>query len=245
MNLEGKKFLVTGGSRGIGQGIVQNLSQMGAQVAFTYTSRPDAAEEVLKSLSGSGHFHLKMDVRSQESITGGMAQVFERFGGLDGLVNNAGITKDQLLLRMNEQDIKDVLETNLVGSILCSKAVLKPMMKQRSGSIVNLSSVVAQMGNPGQANYVASKAGLEGFTRSLALEVASRNIRVNAIAPGFIATDMTDKLAEDQQKAITERVPLGSLGAPKDIADATAFFLSDMSRYITGQVLQVNGGLYL
>lgn len=245
MNLNGKKFLVTGGSRGIGQGIVSRLAELGAQVAFTYTSRPDAAEEVLKSLPGSGHFHLKMDVRSSASINEGVAQALERLGGLDGLVNNAGITKDQLLLRMGEEDFREVIETNLMGAVFCSKAVLKPLMKQRGGSIVNLSSVVAQMGNPGQANYVSSKAGLEGFTRSLALEIASRNIRVNAVAPGFIATDMTDKLSDDQKEVITKNIPLGTLGAPEDVADAVAFLLSDMSRYITGQVLQVNGGLYL
>lgn len=245
MNLDGKKFLVTGGSRGIGQGIVSRLAELGAQVAFTYTSRPDAAEEVLKSLPGSGHFHLKMDVRSSASINESVSQALERLGGLDGLVNNAGITKDQLLLRMSEEDFRDVIETNLMGSVFCAKAVLKPLMKQRGGSIVNLSSVVAQMGNPGQANYVSSKAGIEGFTRSLALEIASRNIRVNAVAPGFIATDMTEKLSDDQKEAISKNIPLGTLGAPKDIADAVAFLLSDMSRYITGQVLQVNGGLYL
>lgn len=245
LNLNGKKILVTGGSRGIGEGIVKRLASLGATVAFTYTSRPEAAEEVLKSLPGSAHFHLKMDVKSQESVQEGVTQAIERLGGLDGLVNNAGITKDQLLLRMSEQDFKEVVDTNLTGTFFCAKAVLKPMMKARQGSIVNLSSVVAQMGNPGQANYVASKAGIEGFTRSLALEIASRNIRVNAVAPGFIATDMTDKLTPEQKEAISKNIPLGTLGEPKDIADAVAFLLSDMSRYITGQVLQVNGGLYL
>lgn len=245
MNLTGKKFLVTGGSRGIGHGIVATLAGHGAQVAFTYTSRPEAAEDVLKSLPGSGHFHLAMDVRSSESVQAGVNQALEKLGGLDGLVNNAGITKDQLLIRMGEEDLKDVIETNLLGAIYCSKAVLKSMMKQRSGSIVNLSSVVAQMGNPGQANYVASKAGLEGFTRSLALEVASRHIRVNAVAPGFIETDMTKKLSEDQKQAIVQNIPLGTLGQPEDVAHAVAYLLSDMSHYITGQVLQVNGGLYL
>jgi|FLYM01.1.fsa_nt_gi 3-oxoacyl-[acyl-carrier protein] reductase len=245
MDLKGKKFLVTGGSRGIGQGIVERLAELGGVVAFTYTSRPDAAEEVLKGLKGQGHFHLKMDVKSQESINEGVSQALEKLGGIDGLVNNAGITKDQLLLRMSADDFREVIETNLMGSVFCSKAVLKPMMKQRMGSIVNLSSVVAQMGNPGQANYVASKAGLEGFTRSLALEIASRNIRVNAVAPGFIATDMTEKLNDDQKSTITSNIPLGTLGKPKDVADAVAFLLSDSSAYITGQVLQVNGGLYL
>ncbi len=245
MNLDGKKVLVTGGSRGIGEGIVFRLAELGARVAFTYTSRPDSAERVLNSLPGDGHFHIKLDVRSMDSINEGVSEALERLGGLDSLVNNAGITKDQLLLRMSDQDFREVIETNLMGAVFCAKAVLKPMMKQRSGSIVNLSSVVAQMGNPGQANYVSSKAGLEGFTRSLALEIASRNIRVNAVAPGFIATDMTDKLTDDQKNAISKNIPLGDLGQPKDVADAVAFLVSDMSRYITGQVLQVNGGLYL
>ncbi|NCN40988.1 3-oxoacyl-[acyl-carrier-protein] reductase [bacterium] len=245
MNLADKKVLVTGGSRGIGRGIVEELAQHGARVAFTYTSNPAPAEELVKSLSGEGHLAVKMDVRSQDSVSAGMAQVLESFGGLDGLVNNAGITKDQLVMRMSEEDFKEVIDTNLLGTFLCSKAVLKPMMKQRSGSIVNLSSVVAQMGNPGQANYVASKAGIEGLTRSMALEIASRKIRVNAVAPGFIATDMTEKLTQDQKDRIISNIPLASLGEPKDIAGAVAYLLSDMSRYITGQVLQVNGGLYL
>lgn len=245
MDLKGKKILVTGGSRGIGAGVVQRLSELGATVAFTYASRSDAAESVLRTLKGSGHFHLKMDVKDSSSIQAGISQVLETFGELHGLVNNAGITKDQLLLRMKDEDLDEVLTTNLRGSILCAKAVLKPMIKQRNGSIVNISSVVGAMGNPGQSNYVASKAGIEGFSRALALEVASRNVRVNAVAPGFIATDMTENMTEDQKKAISERIPMGKMGSSDDIANSVAFLLSDMSQYITGQVLHVNGGLYL
>lgn len=245
MDLTGQKILVTGGSRGIGAGVVKHLADLGAQVAFTYSSNASSAEEVLKTLKGSGHFHLKMDVRDSSSINAGVSQVIERFGELDGLVNNAGITKDGLLLRMKDEDIDEVLNTNLRGSILVAKAVLKPLIKKRKGSIVNISSVVGSMGNPGQSNYVASKAGIEGFTRALALEVASRHVRVNALAPGFIETDMTDSMTEEQKKGISERIPMGSLGSAQDIANGVAFLLSDMSRYITGQVLHVNGGLYL
>lgn len=245
MNLKDQNILVTGGSRGIGAGIASYLAEQGARVAITYASRSDSAEAVINSLPGEGHFHLKMDVGDPESIETGINQVLETFGGLDGLVNNAGITADQLLLRMKTEDFDRVLQTNLRGAFLCCKAVLKPMMKARKGSIVNLSSVIAQMGNPGQANYAASKGGLEAMTRSMAMELSSRNIRLNCVAPGFIATEMTDSLDEKQQQSILQRIPLGRMGSPRDIAAGVAFLLSEDSTYITGQVLQINGGLYM
>ncbi|MCB0407162.1 MAG: 3-oxoacyl-[acyl-carrier-protein] reductase [Bdellovibrionales bacterium] len=243
--LNGKKVLVTGGSRGIGAGIAQRLAKEGARVAITYTSRPEAAETIIKGLPGEGHVSLEMNISEESSIEEGINTVLETFNGLDGLVNNAGITSDQLLLRMKTEDFDKVIQTNLRGTFLCTKAVMKPMMKARNGSIVNLSSVIAQMGNPGQANYAASKGGLEAMTRSMALEMASRNIRMNCIAPGFIATEMTESLEIKQQEAIKERIPLGRMGTPEDIAALTAFLLSDGGSYITGQVIQVNGGLYM
>lgn len=245
MNLKDLKILVTGGSRGIGAGIARYLAGSGAKVAITYASRSEAAEAVIKDLPGEGHFHLKMDVSDEDSISTGINQVLETFGGLDGLVNNAGITSDQLLLRMKTEDFDKVVQTNLRGAFLCSKAVLKPMMKARKGSIVNLSSVIAQMGNPGQANYAASKGGLEAMTRSMAMELSSRNIRLNCVAPGFIATEMTDSMEEKQQEAILQRIPLGRMGTTDDVAAGVAFLLSDESAYITGQVIQINGGLYM
>ncbi len=245
MTLKGQKVLVTGGSRGIGAGIASHLAEQGARVAITYAHRSEAAEAVVKGLPGEGHFHLKMDVSDPESVETGVNQALETLGGLDGLVNNAGVTADQLLLRMKIEDFDRVVQTNLRGAFLCSKAVLKPMIKARKGSIVNLSSVIAQMGNPGQANYAASKGGLEAMTRSMAIELSSRKIRLNCVAPGFIATEMTDSLEEKQQEAILQRIPLGRMGTTNDIAAGVAFLLSDKSSYITGQVIQINGGLYM
>ncbi len=245
MRLAGQRILVTGGSRGIGRAIVETLAQQGARVAFTYTSRPEAAQAVLEGLSGEGHMTLAMNIADSASVEEGFAQVLEQFSGLDGLVNNAGVTRDQLLLRMKEEDFDSVVQTNLRGTFLCSKAALKTMLKARKGSIVNITSVIAHSGNPGQANYAASKAGIEGMTRAMALELASRNLRLNCIAPGFIATDMTDSLDEEQKAKIAERIPLSRLGSGADIAQAAVFLLSEESGYITGQVLHVNGGLYM
>lgn len=243
--LKGKNILITGGSRGIGAGLVKWAAGQGARVAFTYTSRPEAAEKVLSELSGDGHFSLAMNVGDSASVEEGFSQVLEKMGSLQGLVNNAGITKDQLLLRMKEDDFKSVLDVNLVGSFLCTKLAVKAMLKAREGSIVNVTSVVGHMGNPGQANYVASKSGLTGFTKSVAHEVASRGIRVNCVAPGFIATDMTDAMTEDQKKSISDKIPLGRLGQTEDVAAAIGFLLSDQSTYITGQTIHVNGGLWM
>jgi len=243
--LSQKKILVTGSSRGIGAGIARLLADEGAQVGITYSSSEAQARDVLASLKGSGHIMVPLQVGDEASVTQAFATVLEKFGALDGLVNNAGITKDQLLLRMKEEDFQQVLDINLKGTFLCTKAAIKPMMKARAGSIVNITSVIGQTGNAGQANYAASKAGTEAFSKSIAQEVGSRQIRVNCVAPGFIVTDMTDKLTDDQKTAILSKVPLESLGQVDDVAHAVAFLLSDKARYITGHTLSVNGGLYM
>jgi 3-oxoacyl-[acyl-carrier protein] reductase len=245
MDLKGKRIVITGSSRGIGAGLAKAMAAQGARVAVTYSTNAASAEKVMADLPGEGHLLVGLNVSSSESVDKAFDEILEKFGGLDGLVNNAGITKDQLLMRMKDEDFDSVIATNLRGAFLCTKAVMRPMMKARAGSIVNVSSVVGQMGNPGQSNYSASKAGLEGFTRSVALEIASRGIRVNAVAPGFIVTDMTDALDEKQKEAIQSKIPLQRLGNVDDIAHSVAFLLSDASLYITGQVLQVNGGLYM
>jgi len=243
--LKGKRIAITGGSRGIGAGIAKYLSDQGARVALTYSSSQAQAEEVLAKLTGQGHLCTALNVSDAASVEKCFDTIFSHFDGLDGLVNNAGITRDQLLMRMKDEDFDAVINTNLKGAFMCTRAVMRPLLKARGGSIVNISSVVGQMGNPGQANYSASKAGLEGFTRSVAMEVASRGIRVNAVAPGFIVTDMTDNLDPKQKEAIQSKIPLQRLGSVDDVAASVAFLLSDMSVYITGQVLQVNGGLYM
>lgn len=243
--LQGKRVAITGGSRGIGAGIAKYLAHQGARVALTYASSREQAEKVLSELPGEGHLAVALNVGETASVEKCFEEILEKFGGLDGLVNNAGITKDQLLMRMKDEDFDAVINTNLKGAFLCTRAVMRPLLKARGGSIVNISSVVGQMGNPGQANYSASKAGLEGFTRSVAMEVASRGIRVNAVAPGFIVTDMTRALDDKQKDAITARIPLQRLGSVDDVAGSVAFLLGDTSLYITGQVLQVNGGLYM
>jgi len=245
LDLKGKRILVTGGSRGIGAGIARRLAESGARVAITYTSRPDAAGEVLKSLAGDGHFLVKMDVGDENSVNEGIQSVFKTFDQLDGVVNNAGVTRDQLLLRMKAEDFDDVIKTNLRGTFLVTKAVLKPLLKARAGSIVNVTSVIGHSGNAGQANYAASKAGIDGFTRSVAQEVASRGIRLNCVAPGFIVTDMTDALDEAQKNAILTKIPLNRRGHTDDVAHAVRFLLSDASSYITGQTIHVNGGMYM
>jgi 3-oxoacyl-[acyl-carrier protein] reductase len=243
--LNGKKILVTGGSRGIGAGIATHLASEGAQVAITYSRHKEAAEDVLKSLSGKGHMIIEMNVASEESVEKGMTEVFQNFGNLDGLVNNAGITKDQLLLRMKTEDFDAVINTNLRGCFLCTKFVVKPMMKARAGSIVNITSVIGHSGNAGQANYAASKAGIEAFSRSVAQEFGSRNIRSNSVAPGFIQTEMTEVLPDTQKNAILQKVPLQKFGEVKEVAHAVSFLLSDESSYITGQTIHVNGGMLM
>ena len=212
-------------------------------MAVTWSASESLAQEVLKSLGNSqpAHLLLKLNVADPESVKQAFEKFIEHFGTLSALVNNAGCTRDGLLLRMRDEDFDSVLKTNLYGSFYCARAAVKYMVKARQGSIINISSVVAQMGNPGQVNYVASKAGIEGLTRTLARELAGRNIRVNAIAPGFIQTDMVKKLNQEQTKAITENIPLKRLGTAKDVAETVDFLLR--AEYITGQVIAVNGGL--
>lgn len=243
--LAGKKIMVTGSSRGIGAGIARLLADEGAQVVITYSSSEGPAREVLASLKGTGHMIVALQVADEASVSAAFAKVLETFGSLDGLVNNAGITKDQLLLRMKQDDFQSVMDTNLKGTFLCTKLAVKTMMKARKGSIVNITSVIGQTGNAGQANYAASKAGIEAFSKSIAQEVGSRQVRVNCVAPGFIVTDMTDQLTEEQKTGILSKVPLETLGQTEDVAHAVAFLLSDKARYITGHTLSVNGGLYM
>lgn len=245
MRLKGKNIIITGASRGIGAGIARSLAREGAHLALTYSSNAEAAQKVLSELTGSGHFITHLDVASADSVVNAFDEIQTQFGKIDGLVNNAGITKDQLLLRMKDEDFDAVIQTNLRGTYLCTKTVMKSMLKARAGSIVNITSVIGQMGNPGQSNYAASKAGTEGFTRSVAQEVGSRGIRVNCVAPGFIVTDMTEALDDKQKQAILSKVPLNRLGNVEDVAQAVTYLLSDESTYVTGQVLQVNGGLYM
>ncbi len=245
MNLKGRKILVTGGSRGIGAGIVERLAKDGAQVALTYSSKPDSAEKILGSLAGTGHMLVEMNIASEDSISAGFDKVLKAFDKLDGLVNNAGITHDQLLLRMKAEDFDQVIQTNLRGTFLCTKTAVKLMLKARQGSIVNITSVIGHSGNAGQTNYAASKAGIDAMTKSIAQEVGSRQIRLNCVAPGFISTEMTDVLPEAQKNAILAKVPLQKFGSIHDVAAAVAFLLSDDSTYITGQTIHVNGGMYM
>lgn len=244
-SLLGKKIFVTGGSRGIGASLVLDLAQRGAQIAFTYSSRPESAEAVLKALPGEGHFHLSCNITDESSVDAAISQVLERMGQIDGLVNNAGITQDTLLLRMKPEDFDKVIATNLRGTFLVTRGFLKSMIKARTGSIVNITSVIGQTGNAGQANYAASKAGVEAFTRSLALEVASRGVRANCVAPGFIRTEMTDSLTDQQKNAILEKIPMQRIADAKEVASAVAFLLSEDASYITGHTLSVNGGLFM
>jgi 3-oxoacyl-[acyl-carrier protein] reductase len=247
MNLANKNAIVTGGTRGIGKAIVVELASLGCNVVFTYRSSLEAAKEI-ESLSSKFNvkvLSLKADASKYEEAEKTINYTLENFSALDILVNNAGITKDNLLLRMSEDDFNFVIDHNLKSVFNYSKAAVKPMIKQKGGKIINISSVVALIGNPGQSNYVASKAGVIGFTKSLAKELASRNININAVAPGFISTEMTGKLNDNQKEAITSQIPLKRLGTPEDVAKVVAFLASDYSDYITGQVLSVDGGLVM
>ena len=237
--------LVTGGSRGIGRAIALELARAGAQVVFTWVANPDAAAETEKAIAEAGGRGraLRCDVADHVAIDALVAQILQEHGRLDVVVNNAGIARDQLILRMKPEDFDAVIATNLRGAWSVCRAAIKPMLKQRWGRIINLSSVVAQMGNAGQSNYAASKGGVEALTRSLAREVGSRNITVNAVAPGFIDTDMTRDLPEPAKKALAERIPLGRLGSAEDVAGVVRFLASEAAGYVTGQVIHVNGGL--
>ncbi|MBS3992609.1 MAG: 3-oxoacyl-[acyl-carrier-protein] reductase [Bacteroidetes bacterium] len=243
--LENKNALITGASRGIGRGIAEVFAKQGANVAFTYNASATAALELEKELQqyGGKAKGYKSDASQFDQAQQLVDEVLKEFGTIDILINNAGITKDNLLMRISEEDFDKVIEVNLKSVFNLTKAVIKPMMKQRSGSIINMSSVVGVKGNAGQTNYAASKAGILGFTKSVALELGSRNIRCNAIAPGFIETEMTDKLDENTVKAWRDAIPLKRGGFPEDVANTCVFLASDMSAYITGQTIHVDGGM--
>ncbi|GAA0781833.1 MULTISPECIES: 3-oxoacyl-ACP reductase FabG [Pseudomonadati] len=242
-NLEGKVALVTGASRGIGRAIAETLVQAGAVVVGTATSEKGAA--AIQDYLGDKGFGLVLNVTDSESVANLYSQIKEKAGDVDILVNNAGITRDNLLMRMKDDEWQDIIDTNLTSLFKLSKPVMRSMMKKRFGRIISIGSVVGTMGNAGQVNYSAAKAGLIGFTKSLAREVASRQITVNAIAPGFIQTDMTDELTPEQQQAIMSQVPMERLGQAQEIANAVLFLASDSAAYITGETLHVNGGMYM
>ena len=247
MRFEGKVALVTGASRGIGRAIALALAAEGADVAVNYAGSEAAAKEVAAEIEAMGRkaFVIQADIASTEASTAMVDAVVKEFGRVDVLVNNAGITRDGLLRRMKEEDWDAVITTNLKGVFNCTKAAIKYMMKQKSGNIVNISSIVGVMGNAGQANYCAAKAGVIGFTKATAKEVAARGIRVNAIAPGFIKTDMTSVLSEKVVEAMLAGIPLNRLGETEDIAKAVLFLASSDANYITGQTLHVDGGMVM
>jgi len=245
--LENKVALVTGGSRGIGRAICIRLASLGANVGVNYVANAAAAEETLKQiqLSGGRGFIVRFDVADPGAVQQSIKETIAEHGQVDILVNNAGITRDGLVALMSEKDWDSVLDTNLKGAFFCSKAVIRTMMKKRWGRIINVSSVVGFVGNGGQANYAAAKAGLTGLTKAMARELAGRNITVNCVAPGYIVTDMTDGLTEDVQESLKAQIPLGTLGTPEDVAAAVAFLASAGGNYMTGQTLHVNGGMYM
>ncbi|AWW44788.1 3-oxoacyl-ACP reductase FabG [Polynucleobacter paneuropaeus] len=244
LDLNGKIALVTGASRGIGQAIADELMKCGAKVIGTATTEA-GAKAIDERLKGNGGKGLALNVTDPKACEDIINLLVKDFGGIDVLVNNAGITKDQLAMRMKSDEWADVIDTNLSAVFRLSQAVLRPMMKARAGRIINITSIVGHMGNPGQANYAAAKAGVSGMTRALAREIGSRNITVNCVAPGFIDTDMTRALSEEQQNALKANIPLARLGTPEDVAQAVAFLASPAAGYITGNTLHVNGGLYL
>ena len=242
--MKDKIILITGANRGIGHNILKKIATYGYTVIGTSRSK-DGADMITEALKDSNGKGIVMDVTNQESINTSVSKIKEDYGIIYGLVNNAGITNDNLLMRMSDEQWNTVIETNLTSLYRVTKSVIKDMMKERTGRIVNIGSIVGIMGNAGQSNYSATKSGLLGFTKSLAREVSSRNINVNAISPGFIDTDMTRALSEEQIEALTKNIPLGRIASPDEVSSVVAFLLSDDSSYITGENINVNGGLYM
>ena len=244
---ENTTAIVTGGSRGIGRAVALKLASLGTDIAVVATHDGSAAQDTIKAIDNLGR-KAKLyicNISDFEAVSDTVSEIIKDFGGVDILVNNAGITKDKLLMQISEEDISDVIDVNLKGSMYVTKACLRTFMRQRHGRIVNISSVVGLMGNAGQTNYAASKAGIIGFTKSVAREYASKGITCNAVAPGFIRTDMTDKMPEDAVKAMLSNIPAGRYGEPSDVAEAVAFLVSDAADYITGSVIKVDGGMYI
>ena len=245
MNLSNRVAIVTGSGRGIGRAIALKLAEVGATVVVNDIGKAEPVNSVveeIKAINGQG-LAIMADVSSASDVDSMVKTTINTYGKIDILVNNAGIARDQLVMRMSDEEWDSVLNVNLKGVFLCTRAVLRHMVKQRWGRIINIASIVGIVGNPGQANYASAKAGIIGLTRTIAKEVASRHITVNAIAPGFIDTEMTQRLAEDWKQELKKRIPLGYLGSPRDVAEAVAFLASEEARYITGQVLNVDGGM--
>ncbi|RKQ37451.1 3-oxoacyl-[acyl-carrier-protein] reductase [Oceanobacillus halophilus] len=245
--LQGKNALVTGASRGIGRAIAIELASKGANVVVNYAGSEAKAQTVVEEIKALGvkTFKIQANVANESEVKAMVKEVTSEFGSLDILVNNAGITRDNLIMRMKEDEFDQVINTNLKGVFTCTKAVSRQMMKQRAGRIINIASIVGVAGNPGQANYVAAKAGVIGLTKTTAKEFASRNILVNAVAPGFISTDMTEELSEEQKKAMLEMIPLAKLGQPEDVARVVRFLASEDANYITGQTIHIDGGMVM
>ena len=245
MNLEGKKALITGASRGLGRAIALKLADLGADIVINDIGNEDGAKVLIKEIESKGRkaVFVKADISDFEQAKSLVDRSLEEFEIIDIVVNNAGITRDNLLLRMTEEDFDSVIDVNLKGVFNITKSILRPILKTRNASIINISSIVGISGNAGQANYSASKAGVIGFTKSLAKEIAKKNVRVNAVAPGFIETDMTEKLSDEIIEKYKSSIPLGRLGNVEDVANAVAFLASDSSSYITGQVIVVDGGM--
>lgn len=246
-DLTGKTAIITGASRGIGAEIAKRFAEAGANVVVNYSGSQQKAEAVVGAINGNGGkaIAVKANVSDSEAVKAMVEETMSTFGTVDILVNNAGITRDNLMMRMKDDEWDDVINTNLKGVFVCTKAVTRQMMKQRSGRIVNIASIVGVMGNAGQANYVASKAGVIGLTKTTARELASRGITANAVAPGFITTDMTDQLNEEIQKSMMSQIPLGRFGKPEEVAKAALFLASDEASYMTGQTLHLDGGMVM
>ncbi len=245
VNLEGKVALVTGASRGIGAAIANRLAMAGAKVAINYNTSAEAAAAVMRSIDEAGGTAMLVDadVSRQSDAENAVKSVVDNWGAIDILVNNAGINRDRLLLRMKPEDFDAVLDVNLRGAFLCTRYVMPHLIKKRHGRVINMSSVVGLSGNPGQANYAAAKAGLVGFTKAVAREVASRNVTVNALAPGYITTGMVEDLSDAKRKQILDRIPMGRFGSAEEVAETVAFLSSDGAGYITGQVITIDGGM--